>query len=163
MAEHRICSIPDCDKRCASIAKRFWRYVSPRGASECWEWQGYRDPLGYGKINYRPSGAHRVSWILHFGDIPEGMLVCHRCDNPSCVNPGHLFLGSNADNMADRNRKGRNARGSSAHSAVLTETDIPTIRDMIKRGVPQIAIAANFGVSHATIRNISCGRNWRHV
>ena len=95
--------------RPASIAERFWRYV--RKTDGCWEWTGATQFPGYGKLGLgdgaRVGYAHRISWELHYGSIPEGMEVLHRCDNPPCSRPDHLFLGSQADNLADMRAKGR--------------------------------------------------------
>ena len=95
------------------LAERFWPKVDVRGPDECWPWRATQW-RGYGKIGIGGATgtdvrAHRVSWEIHNGPIPAGMLVCHRCDAPSCVNPAHLFLGTQRDNMADMLAKGRHA------------------------------------------------------
>jgi hypothetical protein len=97
-------------RRRGTLSERFWRFVQ-RGDA-CWTWTGSRNEHGYGQIHGgpgvgRPLIASRVSWEIHHGPIPDGLLVCHTCDNPSCVNPAHLFLGSHADNGRDMSAKGR--------------------------------------------------------
>jgi hypothetical protein len=94
--------------RVESIRERFALRVQKLGDG-CWEWQGYQDPVGYGRFRFRGTMwlAHRVSWVLANGEIPDRLLVCHRCDNPPCVNPGHLFLGTTQDNALDKMSKGR--------------------------------------------------------
>lgn len=93
------------------IADRFWPKVSRGSPYECWEWLGTRDRAGYGRMSTRrgqaPVRAHRVSWELHYGAIPDGMVVRHKCDNPACVNPAHLLIGTYRQNMADAVERGR--------------------------------------------------------
>ena len=106
-----------CSKTCANnsrekvpIDERFWRFVEV-SKTGCLEWRGTIDDKGYGRISTlrgeTPDKAHRVSWVVHFGEIPDGLHVCHACDNPRCVNPNHLMLGTQKANMIDATRKGR--------------------------------------------------------
>lgn len=152
-----------------TFARRFWAKV--REGSGCWEWTGKLTKKGYGTL--RPGGresarvrAHRASWILHYGALPAGACVLHKCDNPPCVRPSHLFLGSHKDNVADCVRKGRRAppiRGSSNKSAKLKESDIPQIRALLSQGVRQRDTGRLYGVSQATILHINQGKAWAHV
>lgn len=129
--------------------------------SGCIEWTA-RLQRGYGMISFRGINrpAHRIAWMLANGPIPTGMHVCHRCDNRRCINVAHLFLGTNADNMADKVGKNRQARGSRHGSAKLTEQEVRDIRAM---SAPQRAIAAFYGMSQSTVSEIKRGELWSHI
>jgi hypothetical protein len=105
-------------------------------------------------------GAHRVSYEIEFGSIPDGLFVCHHCDNPECVNPSHLFIGTQLDNRRDAVKKGRTARGSKSASAKLNEADVRFIRFWVSLGYLQREIAKCFNVGQTTISAIVTGQNW---
>jgi hypothetical protein len=107
--------------------------------------------------------AHRVAWELVNGPIPDGLCVLHKCDTPLCVNVEHLFLGTNAENSADMEDKGRQAKGSANGFAKLTESDIPGIRRLLAAGVVQSEIGRRYGVGHWEISKIKTGKLWKHV
>lgn len=142
---------------------RFWSKVDKSG--ECWNWTGSLTTFGHGRVqrNGKHSRASRVAYEITHGPIPVGLHVCHTCDNPRCVNPAHLFLGTQADNMADMARKGRNQRGADHHQAILTESDVRSIRTRHAAGEKQNALAREYGLSKAAINLIVLRRNWRHV
>ena len=121
-------------QRFKPISERFFDYVNK--SDGCWEWIGGKNDLGYGRfrVGYETRQAHRVSWVLHIGKIPRNLFVLHRCDNPSCVNPDHLFLGTAQHNSDDKFQKGRDRVhiGSEKRLSKLHENDIPTIRSMVK-------------------------------
>lgn len=135
--------------------------------SPCIEWTGARIPEGYGqKWNPRTKKAelaHRLAWEKANGPIPAGMFVCHKCDNPPCVNPEHLFLGTPKDNMADKCRKGRQPRGETHPRAKLTERDVREIRRADGHGSSQRELARLYGVSPRSIQFIIQRRTWTHV
>ncbi len=166
---HRVIArMLECIMRHRPLAERFWEKVDK--SSECWEWTAARNPDGYGLIglDFRGSDrAHRVSWRLAYGPIPIGLHVLHRCDNPPCVNPDHLWLGTQADNIADMTRKGRARknprRGSAVRTSRLIETDIPVILALIAAGEGDTAIAKRYGVHRVTIHWIKIGKNWAHI
>jgi hypothetical protein len=146
--------------------KRIWDKVEK--SDSCWNWTAAKNKKGYGLLNTKISKstlAHRVIWELINGEIPKGMLVCHHCDNPSCVNPGHLFLGTNDDNMLDRKLKGRNIlfSGSLNSKAKLTEEDVASIRVKRSQGIKNIDLAKEYGVSSQLITRITQRTTWRHV
>ena len=152
------------------LAERFWAKVQQTDNFHCWNWEGYINPNGYGRIGLgrRADGheiAHRVSWILHQGPIPKGLCVLHKCDNPTCVNPNHLFLGHQSDNVRDCVKKGR-ARGGSLKghfnpNVKLTKRDVGEIRLLYKTGSYfQRELGEIYGVTQAQISSITRGESW---
>lgn len=147
------------------IAERFWKYAGKRGADECWLWAGFIAPDGYGKlqIDGRSVGAHRISWELHNGPIPDGMNVLHQCDVRPCCNPSHLFLGTPADNNADKVAKGRQARGERQGLAKLNDVQVIEIREAYAAGVSSGVLSKQYGVNDATILCVVNRTTWKHI
>jgi hypothetical protein len=159
------------------VTARFESKFIPEPNSGCWIWTAHVNDHGYGRMRvggkYDEHGqmilAHRLSWVLNRGGIPDHLHVLHRCDVPSCVNPEHLFLGTLDDNNADRHAKGRTSRGAkhglkrrgeANYCAKLTETDVLAIRVDDRM---QSVIANDYGVNRSTIRDIKTRRNWKHL
>ena len=151
-------------KRVQTMEQRFWKKVDK--TDSCWQWTGSTNGK-YGKIRCEDQGpllyAHRYSYLLHYGDYDQSMQVCHHCDNPLCVRPDHLFLGTHADNMADRQAKGRQSRGSDRPAAKLSEHDVSMIKWALDAGVRGNKLAELFGVTPALISYIKVGKGWSHV
>jgi len=132
--------------------------------SGCWNWKQSKNQKGYGQMtrNGKSEGAHRYSYKAFTGPVPEGLHVLHRCDNPGCVNPDHLFLGNNADNVADKISKGRQRqlRGSEHPRSKLTEEKVLAIRADIRS---RVVIAEEYGVTVRTVEAIQWRENWKHI
>lgn len=151
------------------IEVRFWRKVQVGAPDECWEWKT-KTTNGYGVLNDkgRLIGAHRISYELHNGPIPEGMCVCHHCDNPPCVNPAHLFLGTDATNARDMVQKGRQShegrlKGEAHHAAKLSASDVIQLRAMAAQGISRRKIAGIFGITVDHTNAIIRRRCWKHI
>lgn len=157
---------------------RFWSKVDRNGPvpahaphlGPCWLWTATRTPPGYGQLGIKLNGkhrmafAHRVSFFIHNGRWPEP-ICCHHCDNPSCVNPAHLFAGTQSDNLADMDAKGRRnqPRGERIGLSKLTEFDVQAIRAAAANGQMLKDIAPAYGVSRKTISVIVSRKHWKHA
>lgn len=140
------------------LETKFWANV--KKGRRCWEWVGKGGK--YGIISGMP--AQRFSWLIHYGDIPPKMDVCHKCDNPSCVKPSHLFVGTRADNIRDAAKKGRMCHGEKHRNNKLRAVDVMRIKrsDCSQWGA-KMGLAKRFGVSRQNIDQILSGKSWRHV
>lgn len=152
-----------------STADRLEAYSEPDTNGGCVLWSGSTNRGGYGQIRIgtKMTRAHRVAWTLVNGPPPQGSYVLHRCDVRACVNPGHMFLGTHADNMADMAVKGRrrsgDLRGEKHGRAKITDADVRSIRLLLSAGERQRDIARSFGLSRATISHIKTGYSWAHL
>ena len=152
--------------------ERLLEHIVVNNVTGCWEWVGCKR-RGYGHtiIGSRKDGtrktiaAHRLSYLIFHGEIPAGMEICHKCDNPSCINPDHLFAGTRQDNIDDRERKGRNnpPKGEKHAKAKLTEADVLTIRTKRLQGVSFGKLAKEYGVCKKTIQDAVSGKNWSYL
>lgn len=136
---------------------------------ECWEWHSARTPMGYGLFTHRAKNyyAHRVAYETFVGPIPDGLDVCHTCDNPSCCNPAHLWVGSAKDNAQDMVKKGRDChavfRGEDHANSKLTASQVREIRRLCEEGINQTEIGKRFSVSQSAVMAIRTGRTWKHL
>lgn len=150
-----------------NIEERFWDKVPMREEGKCWLWHGAMLKGGYGQIKIAgtPVQAHRFAWSFVNGEIPEGMVIRHTCDNPSCVNPSHLLLGTHKDNVADKYARHRNHSqiGSDNNCSKLTEADVVEIKYRLSEGEKQKDVAKVFGITQCQVSNIATGKQWGHI
>jgi len=172
-----------CGKKCSGIVQRgkskprkvslwdrFWAKVDMPDPIECWEWQGMKKPGwgGYGLFWFDGTSqnkAHRTAWNLIYGDIPDGLGVLHTCDNPSCVNPLHLWLGTQRDNRLDMENKGRSriVRGSKNCRCKLSEDKVRKMRLLRSQGVLGKDVANRFDISTSAVSQVANRRTWDYV
>lgn len=158
--------------------RRFWSKASR--SPGCWEWMASKNSDGYGnfRLRSRHCGAHRAAWALVHGEIPVGMQVLHQCDNPGCVNPAHLFLGTQVDNIRDMDNKGRRRkvhvhpsvcvpgcmpRGEGHVNSTITENVVREIRSLREEGLLYKEISKRLRVSMSNVGGILRGERWGHV
>lgn len=148
----------------ATITARFWPKVNKTDG--CWLWTASLNKGGYGQLSIghaMPRVAHRVSWEINVGPIPDGMCVLHKCDVRNCVRPDHLFIGTQLENIEDARLKGRVARGPQKSDTKLKEADVKKIRELIAEGETNVSIAKMFSVERNNIRCIRNGTIWAWV
>lgn len=193
MSDVKLCSVFGCDnkhvatglcnkhyrrkKRGSSLTELSWCELSPRERlekftkinpdTECWIWAGSKNKKGYGQIHFEGKTriAHRVSYEINIGGIPKNILVCHSCDNPSCINPSHLFLGTNLDNSNDKFSKGRGRAliGQENGNSKLSTDEVIKIKSMLKNNESSYSIARKFNVKGETVLSIKNKLTWSHI
>jgi len=169
ICQNKLCVNPE--HLLAGDTARFWAKVQKlSGDDACWIWTAGTDKNGYGKFKIRKDciqadqRAHRYSWSLLTGrPIPDGLVVCHKCDKPMCVNPSHLFLGTNLDNQTDCVEKGRKPHGSNHYAAKLTEKIVRKIRELSETGMSQTQLSKQFNLSQSYISQIVRRKKWKRL
>ena len=177
MSDQSICThIPE------KVIARFWAKVSKGSPEECWIWLASKRNKGYGAFGYTlgektiQDRAHRFSFRIHSGEIPDGLFVLHKCDTPACVNPAHLFLGTNDDNVQDMMAKGRHVpggtycpetakykHGESHHNSRLTAEIVKEIRRDRECGLSISKLASKYGLAIGHVHRIVMRKAWKHV
>lgn len=149
----------------SNVITDVWKRVDRRTDEECWEWQGARNSKGYGqmRVSMRQHASHRLAYQAATGTDPADLHVLHRCDNPPCCNPAHLFLGTAGDNVRDCAAKGRNCSGSRHPRSKLNEAAVADIRWLSSNGAMGTELAAQFGVTPQMVSNIINRKNWAAV
>lgn len=148
---------------------RFWSKVNVLGENDCWEWKLSLDPDGYGRfrLNGKKRGSHRVSYANAFGEIPYGKIICHSCNNPPCVNPNHLYAGTQKDNTRDSIDAGTlwfsKAYGEKCPNAKLSNKDVYIIRDMLNKGISVKEISKKYNITDGAIYSIKNKTRWKKV
>jgi predicted XRE-type DNA-binding protein len=149
-----------------TFTNRFWRKVDIKGEDSCWNWLAGADKDGYGFVTFHgiTYKSTHIAYMITYGEFENGLFVCHKCDNPSCVNPKHLFLGTGNDNVKDRHSKKRDAIGSQVGTSKLNEEQVSEImRLYFNKEMMVKDIAEKFGINRSTITKIAKGTGWQHV
>jgi hypothetical protein len=145
-----------------TFAHSFWSKVDPAPSECCWEWTGCIESNHYGRVwfNNRNALAHRVAYQLAKGEIPDGLMVRHTCDNPACCNPNHLILGTHTENMADRRERNRQAKGEKHYASKLTATQA---MEVYNSSLKQYEIAKLYNIDRTIVSKIKLKKIWKHI
>jgi hypothetical protein len=163
------CSVACANKknRLQDVKQRFWSKVDITNLFDCWNWTNYKNHSGYGVlgINNKTILAHRLSYQFAFGQIKDNLQVLHKCNNPACVNPAHLYLGTNQDNVDYKVKNNRQSRliGEKNPKTKLTEIQVHCIIELLDDNISQVEIAKQFSVTPTAISDIKRGKNWKHI
>lgn len=162
MADAKAFTVPDQHRRFIENTLLDLLRRTPYG---CWEWICSTDKDGYGSLTCcgRTYRVHRLAYHLYCGPLEPGECVCHRCDNPACCNPAHLFRGTQAVNTYDRDAKGRGPRGERNHFAKTTAETAARVKRLLASGLNQTAVARECGLTRAIVHSIARGKAWAHV